>query len=107
MAVFWMIAVLGMVLFAATKMLHADTSGARVTRDRMFAKRFAEMGLEVGRHPGIELYDPLLSYSGENGGSFQVQIIRAVLPGPLLCDDNLQSILSGLCLFLLKSEIFH
>lgn len=74
MAVFWMIAVLGMVLFASTKLLHADTTGARVTRDRMFAKRYAEMGLEVGRHPAIELYDPLLNYSSDNGGSYQVQI---------------------------------
>lgn len=74
MAVFWMIAVLGMVLFASTKLLHADTSAARVTRDRMFAKRYAEMGVEVGRHPAMELYDPLLSFSGDNGGSYQVQI---------------------------------
>lgn len=72
--VFWMIAVLGMVLFASTKLLHSDTSAARVNRDRMFAKRYAEMGLEVGRHPAIELYDPLLSYSSENGGSYHVQI---------------------------------
>ena len=53
--VFWMIAVLGMVLFASTKLLHSDTSAARVNRDRMFAKRYAEMGLEVGRHPAIGL----------------------------------------------------
>ena len=74
MAVFWMIAVLGMVLFASTKLLHADTSAARVTRDRMFAKRYAEMGLEIGRHPAIELYDPLLNFTGGNGGNYQVQI---------------------------------
>ncbi|MDB6072896.1 MAG: hypothetical protein JWO89_536, partial [Verrucomicrobiaceae bacterium] len=43
-AVFWMIAVLGMVIFASTKMLAADTKSARVMRDRMFAKRYAEMG---------------------------------------------------------------
>jgi hypothetical protein len=67
-AVFWMIAVLGMVLFAATKLLATDTAAARVMRDRMQAKRYAEMGLEVGRHPRIELYDPLLSFSDESGG---------------------------------------
>lgn len=67
-AVFWMIAVLGMVLFAATKLLATDTAAARVMRDRMQAKRYAEMGLEVGRHPSIELYDPLLSHSDEIGG---------------------------------------
>ena len=73
-AVFWMIAVMGMVIFATTKMLAADTRSARVMRDRMFAKRNAEMGLEVGRHPQIELYDPLLNHSDEDGGSYTVQI---------------------------------
>ncbi|MBL9116885.1 MAG: general secretion pathway protein GspK [Verrucomicrobiaceae bacterium] len=74
MAVFWMIAVLGMITFAAVKLLKADTSNARLFRDRMFAKRYAEMGLEIGRHPRMELYDPLLAGSGENGGSYQVNI---------------------------------
>ncbi len=73
-AVFWMIAVMGMVVFAATKLLHADTTAARVIRDRAQAKRYAEMGLEVGRHPAIEQYDPLLSRSGVNGGSYSVKI---------------------------------
>ena len=72
-AVFWMIAVLGMVIFASTKMLSADTGAARVGRDRMFAKRYAEMGLEVGRHPQIELYDALLNY-GDDTGSYMVNI---------------------------------
>ena len=72
-AVFWMIAVLGMVIFASTKMLAADTKSARIMRDRMFAKRYAEMGLEVGRHPQIELYDPLLNY-GDDSGSYTVRL---------------------------------
>lgn len=72
-AVFWMIAVLGMVIFASTKMLAADTKSARIMRDRMFAKRYAEMGLEVGRHPQIELYDPLLNY-GDDAGSYTVRL---------------------------------
>ncbi|MDB6139496.1 MAG: hypothetical protein JWO94_2568 [Verrucomicrobiaceae bacterium] len=72
-AVFWMIAVLGMVIFASTKMLAADTRSARVMRDRMFAKRYAEMGLEVGRHPQIELFDPLLNY-GDDSGSYTVRL---------------------------------
>jgi hypothetical protein len=69
-----MIAILGMVVFAAMKMLDTDTKAARITRDRMFAKRYAEMGLEVGRHPQIPLYDPLLSHSDDNGGSYQVTL---------------------------------
>ncbi len=74
MAVFWMIAILGMVLFAAAKLLKSDTDTSRVFRDRTFAKRFAEMGLEIGRHPQIERFDPLLSGSGDNGGGYQVSI---------------------------------
>ena len=72
-AVFWMIAVMGLVIFASTKMLAADTHAARIGRDRMFAKRYAEMGLEVGRHPQIELYDPLLNF-GDDSGSYTVSI---------------------------------
>jgi type II secretory pathway component PulK len=72
-AVFWMIAVMGMVLFAAAKLLKADADAARVMRARVYAKRYAEMGLEVGRHPSIELFDPLLSHS-EDDGSYNVQI---------------------------------
>jgi general secretion pathway protein K len=74
MAVFWMIAILGMILFASVKMLKSDTGTSRVLRDRMFAKRYAEMGLEIGRHPRMELYDPLLSGGGDNGGSYQVNV---------------------------------
>jgi general secretion pathway protein K len=63
-AVFWMIAVLGMVMFASAKMLEDDTRSARLMRDRAFAKRNAEKGLELGRHPRMELYDPLLQGDG-------------------------------------------
>lgn len=73
-AVFWMIAVLGMILFAATKALYADTAATRMMRGRIFAKRFAEMGLEVARHPAIQVDDPLLHYSDENGGGFDVTL---------------------------------
>ena len=59
-----MIVVMGMVLFASTKLLRSDMRSARVMRARMFAKRYVEMGLEVGRHPGMEFDDPLLSHSG-------------------------------------------
>jgi len=74
-AVFWMIAVLGMVLFAATKALHADTASTRMMRGRFFAKRYAEMGLEVARHPAIREDDPLLHGSFDDGGGFNVTLV--------------------------------
>ena len=53
-AVFWMIFALGMVLFAATKALHGDTEYTRMMRGRIYAKRYAETGLELARHKQIE-----------------------------------------------------
>ncbi|MBK8093324.1 MAG: general secretion pathway protein GspK [Verrucomicrobiaceae bacterium] len=73
-AVFWMIAVLGMILFAATKALYADTAATRMMRGRIFAKRFAEMGLEVARHPAMQVDDPLLHHSVDTGGGFDVTL---------------------------------
>lgn len=73
-AVYWMIAVLGMVLFGSARLLKSDTSAARLLRDRAFSKRYAEMGLEIGRHPRIEQYDPLLTGGDDNGGSYEVTL---------------------------------
>jgi general secretion pathway protein K len=73
-AVYWMIAILGMVLFGSAKLLKTDTSAARLLRDRSFAKRYAEMGIEIGRHPRMEQYDPLLTGGDDNGGSYQVTL---------------------------------
>ncbi len=74
LAVFWMIAVLGMILFAATKALYADTAATRLMRGRIFAKRFAEMGLEVARHPAMQVDDPLLHHEVDTGGGFDVTL---------------------------------
>lgn len=73
-AVFWMIFALGMVLFAATKSLHADTEYTRMMRGRIFAKRFAETGIELARHPAMQQDDPLLHFSSDNGGGFDVTL---------------------------------
>jgi len=73
-AVYWMIAILGMVLFGSATLLKSDTSAARLLRDRAFAKRYAEMGIEIGRHPRMEQYDPLLTGGDENGGSYEVTL---------------------------------
>lgn len=74
-AVFWMIAVLGMVMFAGAKALQADTQYTRSMRGRIFAKRYAEMGIEVARHPAIQQDDPLLHYTSDDGGSYNVTLV--------------------------------
>ncbi|MEZ5387776.1 MAG: type II secretion system protein GspK [Prosthecobacter sp.] len=73
-AVFWMIFVLGMVLFAATKALHADTAYTRMMRGRIYAKRYAETGLELARHPVIQQDDPLLHFANDDEGGFDVTL---------------------------------
>jgi general secretion pathway protein K len=74
-AVFWMIAVLGMVMFAGAKALQADSQYTRMMRGRIFAKRYAEMGIEVARHPAMREDDPLLHFSGENSGGYNVKLV--------------------------------
>lgn len=91
-AVFWMIAVLGLVVYAGAKALEADTSYARQMRGRTYAKRLAQMGLEIGRHPALPAHDPLLNHSGPDGGSYAVKIVaeeaRLNINTLLLTDDR-------------------
>jgi hypothetical protein len=44
-------------------------------RGRIFAKRYAEMGLEVARHPAIQQDDPLLHFSSNDGGGYNVTLV--------------------------------
>ena len=74
-AVFWMIAVLGLVIYAGAKALEADSSYSRQMRGRTYAKRLAQMGLEIGRHPSLPLHDPLLRYTSPEGGTYEVRIL--------------------------------
>lgn len=73
-AVFWMITVMGMVVLAGTKALDADTRGTRELRGRTFAKRLAQMGLEVARHPAVKIDDPLLHYTLPDGSGYDVRL---------------------------------
>jgi type II secretory pathway component PulK len=73
-AVFWMIAVMGMVLLAGAKALDADARSTRELRSRTYAMRLAQMGLEVGRHPVIQMDDPLLHYQSPEGGGYDVRL---------------------------------
>jgi len=73
--VFWMIAILGMVMFAGAKSLQADSQYTRMMRGRIFAKRYAEMGLEVARHPVMREDDPLLHFNANDGGGYNVKLV--------------------------------
>lgn len=73
-AVFWLIAILSMIMLVGVRMLETDTKINRVNRARIYAQRFAETGLAIGRHPMITLDDPLLHHRGDNGGGYDVTI---------------------------------
>lgn len=73
-AVFWMIAVMGIVVFAASKALDADTQLSRQMRGRTYAKRLAQMGIEIGRHPALQIEDGLLHYTSPDGGGYDVRL---------------------------------
>ncbi len=73
-AVFFMIAILGMVMYAGAKALDADAQHSRLTRARVLAKRYAQMGIELGKHPLMKDGDPLLTHFAPDGGGFQVTL---------------------------------
>lgn len=74
-AVFWMIAVLGMVVYAGAKALDLDTTDGRLNRNRVYARRMAETGIEIGRHPSILPGDPLLHHDNGGGMGYDVEIV--------------------------------
>jgi general secretion pathway protein K len=74
-AVFFMIAILGMVMYAGAKALDADSQHTQMMRGRVLAKRFAQMGIELGRHPVMKEGDPLLYHQAPNGGGFAVTLV--------------------------------
>jgi hypothetical protein len=55
-------------------LLETDSKVSRVNRSRIYAQRFAETGLAIGRHPMITLDDPLLHDTDENGSGYDVTI---------------------------------
>ena len=73
-AVFWLIAILGMIMSVGIQLLDTDTKINRVNRCRIYAQRYAETGVAIGRHPSISLDDPLLHDSDANGSGYDVTI---------------------------------
>lgn len=73
-AVFWLIAILGMIMLVGVRLLEADSKVSRVNRARIYALRNAEKGMSIGRHPSITLDDPLLNESDDGGNGYHVTI---------------------------------
>lgn len=73
-AVFWLIAMMGMIVFVGVRVLETDTNVARTNRARIYAMRQAETGLAIGRHPKVGVDEPLLHGKDENGNGYDVTI---------------------------------
>ena len=73
-AVFWLIAMMGMIVFVGVRVLETDTRVARTNRARIYAKQQAETGLAIGRHPKVGLDEPLLHGTDGNGNGYDVTL---------------------------------
>ena len=71
-AVFWLIAVLGLIIFASLRYVSTDSTIVASTKNEEKARRFAEMGMAIGTHPGITTTDSNLIFENESGGGYKV-----------------------------------
>ncbi|NNE92284.1 MAG: hypothetical protein HKN23_11605 [Verrucomicrobiales bacterium] len=75
-AVFWAIAVLGMVIFGAAKFVSLDSEWVTGMRKTALATRHAETGLAYGSHPQIQPGDPRLGFDEGAEGGYRVLITK-------------------------------
>ena len=73
-AVFWLIAVLGLIVFAAIQLVSTDAGVAASIKNAEQARRMAEKGLAIGTHPEVEKYDPVLAFENGSGWGYRVKI---------------------------------
>ncbi|MFK7912217.1 MAG: general secretion pathway protein GspK [Akkermansiaceae bacterium] len=64
-AVFWIMAILGLAVFSAVRVVYHDADVASAQVNGFEALQVAERGIAVAVNPVIERDDPLLSWSGE------------------------------------------
>ncbi len=73
MAIFWLIAVLGLFVLAALQSAIVDTRMVSTLRGLALAQAAAKRGLAFGMHPSVSRGDPLLAYESDEE-SYQVNI---------------------------------
>ena len=75
-AVFWIIAVMGLALVATVKVSRYQSEVASSQINGIEARQYAEMGINVAANPSVEEWDTnLLRQSFENGSGFNAQIL--------------------------------
>jgi general secretion pathway protein K len=73
-AVYWVIAILALAVFTSTQFLFLELETHSSTEWEFRASQFADMGIAIAAHPGVERSDPLLSQSVDDTGGFQAVI---------------------------------
>jgi len=91
--VFWIVAILGLAVFAAVRIVAFDLEVVSSQVQGSRAKHFAEMGIAIGANPAVERDDPLLKGTlDESGEGYSVQLRseanRLNLNAILLRDDK-------------------
>lgn len=73
-AVFWLIAILGMVIFGAAKFVSLDSLWITGLRKSAMAASHAESGLAIASHPQVQSGDPILRRDLKENGGFVAEI---------------------------------
>jgi len=74
-AVFWIMAVMGLALVASLRIARYQSSVAGSQMNGMEARQLAEMGIAVGANPQVQVWDPLLNQAFGDDTGFDVEII--------------------------------
>lgn len=90
--VFWIIAILGLAVFAAVRVVSFDLDVVAAQVQGTRARHLAEMGIAIGANPSVERDDPLLTGTNGAGDGYAVKLVseagRLNLNAILLRDDK-------------------
>ncbi len=75
LAVFWVMAVLGLAIVASLRVVGYQVEVVDAQVSGVEARQYAEMGIAVAANPKVPVYDPLLHVDFENDSGFDVEII--------------------------------
>ena len=74
-AVFWIMAVMGLALVATVKISRYQSEVAGSQINGIEARQYAEMGINLAANPAVEEWDPILRQNFENSAGFEAKIL--------------------------------
>lgn len=74
-AVFWIIAVMGLALVATLRISRYQSDVASSQINGIEARQYAEMGINLAANPAVEEWDPVLRQDFENDAGFEAKIL--------------------------------